>query len=266
MSLTTSLSRHLAVLALVLAAPVAAAADCPNVIQFSNGNYLKYGETFYYPSGNYLKYGSTLYYSNGNYLKYGSTTYYQSGNYLQYGSTLYYPNGNYLKYGSTLYYASGSYLQYGSTFYHPNGNYARYGTTLYRDNGTTTAFPITLREDIQGYGTVSARVESTAEDVRIEFQRLFADVDQVQMNAHWDGAAFSNFQFRIGSGVPGETVFLNVTDTGYECHLGGGGGGGGSDHFTINSHAAFVDVEVRPGYDAETVRRALQDALDNLRQ
>lgn len=216
-----TLIARLAAIALMLFAAQARADDCPSTIYYTNGNYLKYGDTFYYPNGDYLKYGSTLYHANGNYLKYGSTFFYENGNYLSYGSTLYYPNGNYLKYGSTLYYQNGNYFQYGSTFYHPNGNYARYGTTLYRPNGTPTPFPISLREEIASYGTITARVESDYEEVHIQFNRLGVDTRQVRSSGYWDGTTFREFRFRLGTGAPNETVVLDVSDTRVDCYLQG---------------------------------------------
>ena len=46
-----------------------------------------------WPNGQYAKFGSSWYYPNGQYAKFGSSWYYPNGQYTKFGSSWYYPNG-----------------------------------------------------------------------------------------------------------------------------------------------------------------------------
>lgn len=236
---------------------------CPNVITYSNGNYLKAGDNFYYSNGNYLKAGGNLYFPNGNYLKAGENLYYSTGNYLKAGANLYYPGGNYLKAGASLYYPGGGYLKAGTNFYYENGNYARAGSTLYRQDGSTTAFPVVLSSLVGTEGSFRVEVGSNYEEMALAFDRLISSNDVASSALAVDAALnISNVRLVVNSGQPNENVVLNVAiDGSYTCGL---SGSSQPSVFTLNAAAATVDVRVKDGYDPRTVRNALQQALNGL--
>lgn len=238
-----------------------AAANCPDYITYKNGNYLKYGTTFYHSNGNYLIYGSNAYYRNGNYLKYGTENlYYPSGNYLKYGQNLYYPNGNYMRYGTDYYYyPSGNYMKYGSNFYHPNGNYARYGTTLYEESGSVTVFPLSLFASIGEFGNLQWTVRSDSEMSSIDLRGLMRENEVKLDDVELDEA---RIVFHINDGNPQNVVHVTLGPNGIEgCVL---DSEPVSMKFDLENAKAAVEVTVKPGADPEKVRQAIQAALDSL--
>jgi len=243
---------------------VARAEQCPDKIQYKNGQYLKRGDVYYYNNGTTLINGARLYYSNGSYLKNGDNIYYANGQNLQRGAALYYPNGGYLKNGERLYYANGQFLQNGTSFYHPNGTYARRNGTLYRPDGTITPFPLQLSDKIGDYGTITADVESQKEYITIDFRDLFVNANGVQLGAYWNGASFSMFDIVLNTGNVGEDVYVQYTNNGVTCSLSGTGGGNPNMEFSVDGNAGFATVRVKPGYNPNDVRRSVQNALNAL--
>lgn len=192
-------------------------AECPSTITYSNGSYMKSGNTLYYQNGSYLKSGSTLYYPNGSYFKSGSNLYYPNGSYLKSGSTVYYPNGGYLKSGSTLYYSNGSYLKSGNTFYYKNGSYSRSGRTLHRENGESTGFPVQLKETVGNLGTLHANLMADSERLSLRLYDLI-DAKNVELrhieNILSDNSTNNHFVFVMNSGHPGEAMRISISEGG----------------------------------------------------
>jgi hypothetical protein len=246
--------------------------ECPSSIQYSNGQYLKSGSTYYYSTGQYLRAGSKLYYVNGQYLKTGSNIYYQSGQYLKAGNNIYYPNGQYLKAGSNYYYSNGQYFKAGYNYYYKNGQYAKVGGRLYRPDGSTSAFPVTIEEDIGAVGHLKGYLTTSDDNVHLELNNLSTSSQFVEIKGIWEGTILNKFDIHISTGVRNEDLLLRVDGSSVKCNLlipgPGPGPGPGPDpidrEFTIRSEAANVRVVVKDGYSVREVREALQHALDDL--
>jgi len=245
----------------LLSGALEATAGCPDNIQYTGGGYLKHGDSYYYREGGFLLRSGTLYYPNGGFLRRGDKVYYGNGNYLQSGDSLYYPNGAFLRRGQDYYYANGGFLKRGENFYYSNAVWARHNGKLYRPDGTETPFPVLLQESIAGIGMLTARVEATTELVGIDFRDLFVLTSDVRGRAFWDGKAFSEFEFEIGTGMPGEWILLKIAGEAVTCSLAGQSG----QTFTVHGAAGTAHVEVRPGHDPFAVRSAILRALDSTR-
>lgn len=254
----------LALLGILSGLALADQGSCPGTIQYKNGRLLKSGDTYYYSTGRLLISGTTAYYPSGRLLKTGDTFYYDTGRLLQSGSTLYYPTGRLLKSGNTYYYASGRLLSSGDTFYYDNGRLARSGSTLYRPDGTITAFPIVLRDTIEGYGEIIAHVSSNTEQVEVRFNGLTLETEDVRFRAFWNGETFGRLEFRISTGHPNEIVEAAIDQNSVQCYLVGGGVFPGEQTFSVYGKAADLQVRVREGYDAQRVRYVLERALQSL--
>lgn len=185
--------------------------------------------------------GSTLRYSNGS-MNYpdGTTLRYSDGsmNYPD-GSTLRYRDGsmNYFG-GSTLRYSDGS-MNY------PSGTTLRYRDGMMNyENGTTMCSP-------KSGGSC-------------EVPLTIAATKNTTLHVRARSSGNNDYRLVVGNSGIDLVVFFdnqgNVT-----CRTNGGGGGSGSvSSFKINKPAADVRVDVKPGYDADAVRRAIEQALDSL--
>lgn len=238
-----------------------AALECPDSIRYSNGQQLKSGNNFYYNNGQLARSANTLYHSNGQRLQTGSSIYYSSGQYFKSGTTLYYPNSQYLRFGTTWYYQNSQYLKFGSSYYYSNGKYARFGETLYRADGSRTDFPITLRADIGPGAFYLFNVEKSSDAITARLER-FSVANGVNIALVEVGESFSSV-FTFNTGHPGEniTAEFDANGTLTRCTI---NDQSQPERFQLEGAAAKVDVIVKPGFDPQRVKRALQEALDSL--
>lgn len=236
--------------------------NCPSTIRYTNGSYLKNGDSFYYQDGSRLAQSGRIYYPTGTALKNSDSIYYPNGSYLQRGSALYYPTGNYLRNGDRIYYANGNPLKSGTSFYYASGNRARMNGRLYREDGSETPFPVTLEETIGEYGHLTAEVRASTEMVDYNFKDLVVQSGSATVTALWNGNTFFEVEARLNTGLAKENVVVRFTNNGLFCSL--EEELNPSPEFTIHSQAADVRVKVAPGYDPREVKMALENALNSI--
>ncbi len=166
-----------------------------------------------------------------------------------------YPNGNTFKYADgSMVYPNGSSLRYSNgSMNYPNGSTMRYSNgSLNYPNGSTLRYSNGAMNYLNGStmrysnGQVVSPGRSTAEGTSFN---LVAD-------------AFSQaLEFRyIDSSV---TLVLNLNSITGEllCQM---WGADAPQSFVIDTPAARVMVEVKPGQDAERIRTAIQKALSGI--
>lgn len=192
-----------------------------------------------YPDGRTLRYSDgSMNYPDGRTLRYSDG----SMNYPD-GTTLRYSDGsmNYFG-GRTLRYSDGS-MNY------PSGSTLRYSDGMMNyENGTTMCSP-------RSGGSC-------------EVPLTIAATKNTTLHVRARSSGNNDYRLVVGnSGIDLVVFFDNQGNVTCRTNLGGGGHGGGSgsvSSFKISKPAADVRVDVKPGYDANAVRRAIEQALDSL--
>jgi len=268
---------------------------------YQNGNILKQDGRLFFPNGNLLRTDPTRWnFSNGNLLQSGARIFYPNGNVMR--SDLerwFYENGNLLQNGERFFYKSGNIARSNSRLFRENGTSAASSVDLESSVGdlgilralvmpTGAEFYLDFVFQDLGQGLSDLKLVYNAAENKInpsfsifpdqpyDLQAYWSDlddnffvasqieIDEVKYDLMEQGFNQFSTTVNLPTGFQDEKISVTLgPGSTIQCTTIGDGTSPGTN-FTINTNAARVQVEVKPGVDPRLVEATIRRALEEL--